>query len=117
MAFMDSARYRWSASSMLRNFVQYYSDASTSFGGSAGGTNAAYPMSKALNARFEALNSNPSLSASSCFFLAIISASVRICPFPCPRLVRLLANLCGGEPPYRQKPEGLVQYLGSVDKG
>lgn len=63
MAFMDSARYRWSASSMLRNFVQYYSDASTSFGGSAGGTNAAYPMSKALNARFEALNSNPTLSA------------------------------------------------------
>lgn len=67
MAFMDSARYRWSASSMLRNFVQYYSDASTSFGGSAGGTNAAYPMSKALNARFEALNSNPTLSAN-CLF-------------------------------------------------
>ena len=65
MAFMDSARYRRSASSMLRNFVQNYSDASTSFGGSAGGTNAAYPMSKALNARFEALNSNPTLSAKS----------------------------------------------------
>jgi len=74
MAFMDSARYRWSASSMLRNFVQYYSDASTSFGGSAGGTNAAYPMSKALNARFEALNSNPSLSANLLF--------ARICDRP-----------------------------------
>ena len=71
MAFMDSARYRWSASSMLRNFVQYYSDASTSFGGSAGGTNAAYPMSKALNARFEALNSNPTLSAISGNYLIL----------------------------------------------
>lgn len=78
MAFMDSARYRWSASSMLRNFVQYYSDASTSFGGSAGGTNAAYPMSKALNARFEALNSNPTLSA--IFYLKLRAAIQLRCP-------------------------------------